>query len=160
MAYRAVTQKPLEDFIDNLNYDEVDENFGVEFKTEDEMYHWSDYSGLYNLEAHRSIKTRDDLLSLSIRSALFIVLLRYGGYFGQKTSPYGVQMSKEENHVGQIMFHIQEGIQYNLHSVDELESGNVCSGLSAPQVKEIGTSIYPTLLLLNHPCETNTVRLC
>jgi len=160
MAYRAITQKPLEFFIDTLNYDEVEDEFGVEFKSEDDLYHWSDYRGLYNLEAHRSIRTEDELLSLSIRSALFIVLLRYGGYFGPKTSPYGVQMSRDELHVAQIMFHIQEGIQYNLHTVDELESGNVCSGLSAPQVKEVGTSIYPTLLLLNHSCEPNTVRLC
>merc|ERR1719309_1941955 len=151
LAYRAVTQKPLDFFLNDQKFNEVNEKFGAEFDTDDDVYHWSDYRGLYYLEGHRSERTQDDHLSVSVRSTILLVLLRYGGYFGKKSSPYGVQMSQAEEHIGQLLYHIQEGIQYNPHRVDELETSNL-SGLAPPKIKEIGTSLFPTLLLLNHSC--------
>ena len=80
----------------------------------------SDYRNIINLEAHRDRKTKDELLSLTIRSVMFVILLRHGGYFGQKETPYGLALSKAEATIADIVFCIQEGIQYNLHQVGAL----------------------------------------
>ena len=53
LAYRAVTQKPLDFFLNDQKFNEVNEKFGAEFDTDDDVYHWSDYRGLYYLEGHR-----------------------------------------------------------------------------------------------------------
>ena len=76
--------------------------FGVESVCE-----YSDYRNLFNLAAHRDRKTKDELLSLAIRTAIFLVLLRYGGYMGEKETPYGATMSHSEAHLCGIIFHIQ-----------------------------------------------------
>ena len=118
LSYRCITQKPLNFFLDKASdYDNVDDSFGVEFTDKNDKLVWDDYRNLYNLAAHRDRKTKDELLSLTIRTVMFVIMLRYGGYFGQKETPYGAAMSKAEATIADIVFHIQEGIQYNLHQV-------------------------------------------
>ena len=107
LSYRSITQKPLQFFLDNTEYDNVDDMFGVEFASPEEICHYSDYRNLYNLAAHRDRKSKDDLLSLSIRTAIFVVLLRHGGYLGDKETPYGATMNTQEVHLAGIIFHIQ-----------------------------------------------------
>ena len=82
----------------------------------------SDYRNVFNLTAHRDRKTPDELLSLSIRTAMFVVLLRHGGYFGPKETPYAAVMSQAEAVVAGVLFHTQEGVTYNLHQVSYLHS--------------------------------------
>ena len=45
--------------------------------------------------------------SFSIRTAVFIVLLRYGGYFGTKETPFASAASPAETLIGRIAFHLQ-----------------------------------------------------
>merc|ERR1719228_1192494 len=158
LSYRSITQKPLQFFLDNTEYDNVDDMFGVEFASPEEKCEYSDYRNLFNLTAHRDRKTKDELLSLSIRTSIFLVLLRYGGYLGQKDTPYGATMSPPEAHLCSIIFHIQEGIQYNLHCVDTV-SPSTMSGITSPSTRTVGSALFPTLLLLNHSCDQNTARL-
>lgn len=157
LAYRAITQKPLDFFLATAEFD-VNPRFGVDFTEEKDQCLYSDYGNLFNLEGHRSNKSKDETLSLSIRSAIFIVLLRYGGYFGEKQTPFGGTMSKEETILSRVVYHFQEGIQYNLHSVDEVVKSKL-SGIASPQLSEVGCGVFPSLLLLNHSCEPNTVRI-
>ena len=90
----------------------------------------SDYRNVFNLTAHRDRKTPDELLSLSIRTAMFVVLLRHGGYFGPKETPYGAVMSQAEAVVAGVLFHTQEGVTYNLHQVSYLHSTYIIYSLS------------------------------
>ena len=107
LTYRSITQMPLQFFLDNTDYDNVDDMFGVEFSSPEEECHYSDYRNLFNLTAHRDRKTKDELLSLSIRTTIFLVLLRHGGYFGEKETAFGGAMSAAEVHLCGIIFHIQ-----------------------------------------------------
>ena len=161
LSYRCITQKPLDFFLEQAaDYDNVDDMFGLQFTNPDEQLEYSDYRNLWNLTAHRDRKTKDELLSLSIRTAMFIVMLRYGGYFGSKETPYGASMSSAEAAVAGMIFHVQEGITYNLHQVcGVLSDPSSLTGVSAPRVTEFGTALFPTLLLLNHSCDTNTLRI-
>ena len=160
LSYRCITQKPLEFFLEQAaDYDNVDDMFGVEFSNAEERLECGDYRNLWNLTAHRDRKTKDELLSLSIRTAVFIVLLRYGGYFGAKETPYGASLSSAETVVAGMIFHIQEGITYNLHQVCGVVSDSSLTGVAAPHVREFGTALFPTLLLFNHACDTNTLRI-
>ena len=160
LSYRCITQKPLNFFLDNQSdYENVDDNFGVEFSDENDKLVWNDYRNIINLEAHRDRKTKDELLSLTIRSVMFVILLRHGGYFGQKETPYGATMSKAEASIADIVFSIQEGIQYNLHQVCGVVSDSTLTGIAAPRTVEFGSGLFPTLLLLNHSCDANTLRI-
>ena len=160
LSYRCITQKPLQFFLDQAShYEDVDDMFGLEFTDPEEQLEYSDYRNLWNLTAHRDRKTKEELLSLSIRTVVFIVMLRYGGYFGTKETSYAANMSSAEATVAGMMFHIQEGITYNLHQVCGVLSDSSLTGVSAPRVKEFGTALFPTLLLLNHSCDTNTLRI-
>ena len=94
----------------------------VQHSTSSNITYMSDYRNVFNLTAHRDRKTPDELLSLSIRTAMFVVLLRHGGYFGPKETPYGAVMSQAEAVVAGVLFHTQEGITYNLHQVSYLHS--------------------------------------
>jgi hypothetical protein len=40
---------------------------------------------------------------------VFIVLLRYGGYFGKKETPFAATASPAEAFIGLIAFHFQVG---------------------------------------------------
>ena len=97
----------------------------------------SDYRNVFNLTAHRDRKTPDELLSLSIRTAMFVVLLRHGGYFGPKETPYGAVMSQAEAVVAGVLFHTQEGITYNLHQVSYLHSIYIIYSLSTQYLHTI-----------------------
>ena len=109
LSYRCVTQKPLEFFLEHAStYDRVEDEFGVEFKNDGEQLLFDDYRNVFNLTAHRDRKTKDELLSLSIRTAIFVILLRYGGYFGAKETSFGATMNKSEAMIADMIFHIQE----------------------------------------------------
>ena len=97
----------------------------------------SDYRNVFNLTAHRDRKTPDELLSLSIRTAMFVVLLRHGGYFGPKETPYGAVMSQAEAVVAGVLFHTQEGVTYNLHQVSYLHSIYIIYSLSTQYLHTI-----------------------
>ena len=160
LSYRCITQKPLQFFLDQAStYDKVDDEWGVEFKNPDDVLLYDDYRNVFNLTAHRDRKSKDELLSLSIRSVMFIIMLRYGGYFGPKETPYGATMNQSEATISEMLFHIQEGVQYNLHQVCGVVSDSALSGITSPHTLEFGSALFPTLLLLNHSCEANTLRI-
>jgi hypothetical protein len=49
----------------------------------------------------------------SIRTAVFVVLLRQGGYFGKKETPFAAAMSPAEAFIGRIAFHLQVKTIFN-----------------------------------------------
>jgi hypothetical protein len=49
----------------------------------------------------------------SIRTAVFVVLLRHGGYFGKKETPFAAAMSPAEAFIGRIAFHLQVKTIFN-----------------------------------------------
>jgi len=124
----------------------------------EEKVHYSDYRNLSNLEGHRDGQSKDEALGVTINAVILLVLLRNGGYFGPKETPYGAVLSPQEKLIAGVIVHLQEGIRFNLHQIMEVEKTNM-SCLSMPQNKEVGAAIFPTLLLLNHSCESNTLRL-
>jgi len=159
LTYRTITQKPLKYFMDWSTFTtEVSEEFGMEWDKEDDKMGWQDYRNIVNLVAHRDRQTTNEMLGVAITTVILIVLLRHGGYMGTKETPYGATLSQKEAHLANIIVHIQEGMRYNLHTTNEVECSNM-SALSMPKTKETGSALFPTLLLLNHSCDTNTLRL-
>ncbi len=53
----------------------------------------------------------------SIRTAVFVVLLRHGGYFGKKETPFAAAMSPAEAFIGRIAFHLQVKTIFNFNVV-------------------------------------------
>merc|ERR1711963_142086 len=132
LTLRSVTQKPLQYFLDNKDFTKVDETFGVEFSSPEDKVCFSDYKNLSNLEGHRDEQSKDEALGVTINSVILLVLLRNGGYFGPKETPYGAVLSAQEKQMAAVIVHLQEGIRYNLHQIMEVEKTNI-SCLSMPQ---------------------------
>jgi len=130
----------------------------VEFEDDKEICHYSDYRNLVNLEGHRDTQTNDESLGVAINTVVLLVLLRYGEYFGVKETPFGATLSAQEKTIASVIVHLQEGLRYNLHTITEVVSTNM-SGLSMPHTRETGSALFPSLLLLNHSCDCNTLRL-
>jgi len=158
LTLRSITQKPLEFFMNWKDFTQPEPTFGAEFTSPEDVCHYSDYRNIANLEGHRDRQSNDEALGVTINAVILLVLLREGGYFGKKETSYGGCMSSQETVLASILIHLQEGLRYNLHTVNEVVSTNM-TGLSMPQTKETGTALFPTLLLLNHSCDTNTLRL-
>lgn len=158
LTLRSITQKPLQFFLDWNDFTKVDETFGAEFSSPEDICHYSDYRNIVNLEGHRDQQSYEESLGVAVNTVILLVLLREGGYFGQKETPYGASLSPQEKTMASIMVHLQEGLRYNLHTITEVVTTNM-NGLSMPQTRETGSALFPTLLLLNHSCDTNTLRL-
>ncbi|XP_023328860.1 SET and MYND domain-containing protein 4, partial [Eurytemora carolleeae] len=76
------------------------------------------------------------------------------GYFGQPSLP--AKLSSAEKLIGRLLYQFQCGIKFNQHGVYQAE--NVEAGKN-PSLFDVGTSVYPTLLLFNHSCCPNTFRI-
>ena len=121
----------------------------------------SDYRNVFNLTAHRDRKTPDELLSLSIRTAMFVVLLRHGGYFGNKETPYGAVMSQAEAVVAGVLFHTQEGITYNLHQVSYLNYLHAIYTVSTQYLRRCaGWWLTPPCPECPRPTRRSSARRC
>ena len=59
--------------------------------------------------------------------------------------------------MGRLLFEFQLGINYNQHGVYRAE-GRVEAGKKLPLV-DVGAAFYPNILLLNHSCCPNTLKI-
>ena len=58
----------------------------------------------------------EDRQSFMVRSVVLLKCLQASGYFQQQDSSEK-ELSPEELYIGELLFHFQTGIQYNLHAV-------------------------------------------
>ena len=58
----------------------------------------------------------DERRGFVLRSVVLLKCLQGSGYFPTKAGK-SPQLSAEELYIGQLLFHFQTGIQYNLHAV-------------------------------------------
>ena len=76
------------------------------------------------------------------------------GYFGK-----GDGLNARENHalIGKLMYLFQLGMNHNQHGVYAAD-GRIEAGKKLP-LMDVGASFYSNLILLNHSCSPNTIRI-
>ncbi len=73
----------------------------------------------------------------SIRTAVFVVLLRHGGYFGKKETPFAAAMSPAEAFIGRIAFHLQVKTIFNFTVVWHYSQQKACMVYNKSTVKDV-----------------------
>ena len=117
LAFRAVSQKPVEYFIKNAErLTGTDSKFGL---GEEEEYLSSDYASLYNLCTHNHRRDNNDIYSKTIFAAFLLRCLQEVGYFKSVSQePPSLILSETEVLVGRILKHFLDCIQFNTHTVE------------------------------------------
>ena len=76
---------------------------------------------------HQTGMNSDDKQAFCVRTVILLKCLQEAGYFDSKPklNPDGnsdvIILSPEELYIGELLFHFQTGIQYNLHAVYQVK---------------------------------------
>ena len=73
---------------------------------------------------HQTGMNSDDKQAFCVRTVILLKCLQEAGYFDSKPKPDGpddIILSPEELYIGELLFHFQTGIQYNLHAVYQVK---------------------------------------
>ena len=158
MALRAVTQKPLQYFTENRKeLEKFLDQFDPIHPMPGRAYLSNDYRALVNLGTHAYDLDDDITIKNSVLSVFFVRFLKFAGYFGSSTSSakptkFGEKVIPDDTEIFMLrLVHQLVSVQaYNSHSVHEM-SENL-------EWVKIGTSINPSLALINHSCDSNAIR--
>ena len=155
LALRAITQKPLEYFLEHQEmlgiFIDLDEPMNVE---QEVIYEDADYSNLMNLVTHINDTPESLSLKNSVISIFFLRFLQHGKYF-QKHVPErranDRKLDPKEKFILKLINHLIAVQCFNHQQVTEL-------AVIKKQYKweVIGASLHPSLSLVNHSCEPNT----
>jgi len=159
LAFRAIVQQPAEFFIKNK--DKLFSRHDPEYGTK-EQDNWklagpeNIYKGMYNLVNHIDKLSEQRELEAIIKSAFLLRYLICGGYF-PSSSPESPTLTDDEMFLGGLLFLFQCGTNYNQHGIYRAESV-IEAGKKLP-LEDVGAAFYPTMVLLNHSCCPNTLRI-
>ena len=157
MALRAITQKPLQYFSENKKeLEKFLDTFDPIHPLPGRAYLSTDYRALVNLGTHAYDLEDDLVIKNSVLAVFFVRFLKFAGYFGSsagsKPKPMGAKTVPDETEIFMLrLAHQLINIQsFNSHSVHEMTTNF--------EWEKIGTSINPSLALVNHSCDSNAIR--
>ena len=157
LALRAITQRPLQYFLDHKEmfeaFFDLDEPLSIEDKT---VYEDEDYRNLLNLITHINDMPESLALKNSIISVFFLRFLQHGKYF-QPLVPEKKEGDRRlhpaEEFILKLLHHLTAVQCFNSHQVTELAVVK-----SKYKWEVIGSSLHPSVALVNHSCDPNTFR--
>jgi len=152
MALRAVTQKPLHYFTENQK--EIEKFLDLEeptFPFPGRAYQSTDYRALCNLMTHISDIDGDIALKNAVLSVFFLRFLQKSGYFSNTGKIRGDRsLGNTETFILRLIHQVICAQAYNSHSVHKITK--------TFEWERIGTAINPSLALVNHSCDSNSLR--
>jgi len=154
LAYRSVSQKPLQWFKDNRHLFENHDKTSGQTKEQKEPYVSGDYRNYYNLVNHHDQRKMGDIFHRAMFTVFLLRCLQSQGYFPE---PAQDQLTEDELFIGGLLMHFMELLQFNAHEVAQFEQQSKTSQEGAKSVY-IGAAVYPTLALFNHSCDPCIVR--
>uniref|UniRef100_A0A0K2TLD8 Protein-lysine N-methyltransferase SMYD4 n=1 Tax=Lepeophtheirus salmonis TaxID=72036 RepID=A0A0K2TLD8_LEPSM len=162
MAYRTISQKPLDFFLKNKelfsNHDEIS---GSKDGTNQKKYLSDDYRNLYNLVTHHSERKTGDMFHRSMLAVMLLKCLKSQGYFGGNKVDFSSIpediLTEDEQYIGTLLVHFLEVYQFNAHEIAQFEMVAKDKEEGAKSVF-IGAGVYPTLAMFNHSCDPSVVR--
>jgi len=160
LAFRSLIRNPAEFYIQNqkdlfTNYDQkYGTNNSDNWKLEGEN---NVYQAIFNLVNHREEMSLDKEIETVIKSVVILRFLLCSGYFGKLTDTNITTLTPEVSFIGKLIFLFTCGINYNQHGIYEAR-GAIEAGKKLPLI-DIGSAFYPNMVLLNHSCCPNTLRI-
>ena len=159
LALRCITRKPLKYFLDKRleTFTHYDSSSGVE--KGDSVYHSQDYKRLFNLACSET--GLEERMEAYMVAVYLLRILQQMEYFGPRSDTSS--LTEEEVYIGMLLAHFVQVAERNSQSMNEL--GEDQQGLTTlPQILAfeplpVGFGIHPTLALVNHSCEPNTVKV-
>merc|ERR1740137_284381 len=155
MALRSITQKPIQYFTENQK--EIEKFLDLEeptFPFPGRAYQSSDYRALCNLMTHVTDIDEDIAVKNSVLSVFFLRFLQKSGYFRMSGKTDNIRGGKNLGSVETFILRlIHQDIcaqAYNSHAVHKITR--------TFQWEKIGTAINPSLALVNHSCDSNSLR--
>eukprot|EP00092_Neocalanus_flemingeri_P012773 GFUD01013764.1.p1 GENE.GFUD01013764.1~~GFUD01013764.1.p1 ORF type:complete len:2085 (+),score=698.75 GFUD01013764.1:68-6256(+) len=152
LALRAVTQKPLHYFTENQK--EIEKFLDLDeptFPFPGRAYQSTDYRALCNLMTHVSDIDGDVALKNAVLSVFFLRFIKKSGYFGNTGKLRGDKsLASIETFILRLIHQVICAQTYNSHSVHKITK--------AFEWERIGTAINPSLALVNHSCDSNSLR--
>jgi hypothetical protein len=91
----------------------------------------------------------------SIRTAVFVVLLRHGGYFGKKQTPFAAAMSPAEAFIGRIAFHLQVKTIFNFTGVRHYSQKKAVKALAEHSCAKVALEKVEQFQLFKKNCSGN-----
>ncbi|CAB4058311.1 unnamed protein product [Lepeophtheirus salmonis] len=162
MAYRTISQKPLDFFLKNKelfsNHDEIS---GSKDGTNQKKYLSDDYRNLYNLVTHHSERKTGDMFHRSMLAVMLLKCLKSQGYFGGNKVDFSSIpediLTEDEQYIGTLLVHFLEVYQFNAHEIAQFEMVAKDKEEGAKSVF-IGAGVYPTLAMFNHSCDPSVAE--
>ena len=109
------------------------------------------FRGLFNLVNHSGALSSSERQGFVLRTVVLLKCLQGSDYFPTKAES---QLSQDELYIGQLLFHFQTGIQYNLHAVYQVRNifflfcHNTC--LHSSLIRKLTKSFFLHSFLAKH----------
>lgn len=157
MALRAVTQKPMAYFVENQK--EIEKFIDLEEPVHPlpgRAYLSADYRTVANLATHLGELEEETALKHSVLAVFFLRFLKFAGYFGSQGSSGNLKgqrsLGSSETFILRLLHQIVNVQAFNSHSV------HTVSNTASFDWERVGTSLNPSLALVNHSCDANSIR--
>ena len=161
LALRCITRKPLKYFLDKRleTFTHYDGTSGIDVEKDGSVYQGQDYRRLFNLA--RCENGLEERMEAYMVAVYLLRILQQMEYFGPRSDTSS--LTEEEVYIGMLLAHFVQVAERNSQSMNEL--GEDDQGLTtlplilAFEPSAVGYGIHPTLALVNHSCEPNTVKV-
>lgn len=158
LAFRCIIQKPCFWFLKHKDtlFSTYNQKYGTDMSEDwkldgDE----SIYQAVFNLVNHMDKMSVEKEIASIIKSSVLLRFLICSGYFSNINE--AISLTDEQSFIGKLLFQFQCGITYNQHGVYETQ-GAIEAGKKLPLI-DVGAAFYPNMVLLNHACCPNTIRI-
>lgn len=158
LAFRCLVQKPLSFYLKNREklFSDYNPEYGV---NEEETWIFQGdeniYKGIYNLVNHMDKITLEKELTVMIKTAVLLRFLVTKGYFNEDSKTLAA--SENQSYIGKLLYMFQLGMNHNQHGVYAAD-GKIEAGKKLPLL-DIGAAYYSNIVLFNHSCAPNTIRI-
>lgn len=162
LALRAITRKSLKYFLDRrLDTFTTYDNTSGSDKDIQSLNHSQDMARLFHLA--RSEGGLEQRMEVYMVAVYLLRILQQMGYFGEKTDT--TSLSEEEVYIGMLIAHFVTVAERNSQNINILSSKhkNLVSLADIINCEfepvSVGCGIHPTLAMVNHSCDPNTVKV-
>lgn len=171
LALRAITRKPLKYFLDKrlemfttYTNSSGSENQCVEQKKPKQKkrpYLSRDMGRLFNLA--RSEGGAEKRMEVYMVAVYLLRILQHMSYFGPKADTGS--LTEEEVYIGMLVAHFVTVAERNSQNISQVSREHLnLTSLTEILKKdfkpaEVGYGIHPTLALINHSCDPNTIKI-
>lgn len=152
IALRAILSQPVNYYLENFTGNH-DPTYGSNLQA-NETYASNDLKSLFNLQSCLQFWPVHRLHFQAFVAYFYLKCLAKVGYL--ESAP-GDPLTSEELIISKLLMHIMNVSSTNAHEFGKFDD-NGCSNLMEGSVYPVGGTLTPSMVLLSHSCDPNTIR--